>query len=317
MPRHDPRISEQAADWLLRLGECPGDAQLRARFHTWRDSDPRHAAAAERLAHFVSQVHSLRPVKAPAIAALGSPRTQRARLAVALLLISAATFLALPTAPALCWLAADVHTPAGQWRSQTLADHSQISLAGNSAVDIEFDGPVRRIVLRQGQILVQVAKDPQRPFVVQTPQGTVRALGTRFMVTREGQSTVVDMLESRVLATAGRTGQSAEVSAGSEVRITADSVTPAQTIQPARVEQAWQRHQLVVHDQPLGDVLQALAAQHGGWLRFDRQALDSLRISAVLPLDDSERALQLIQESLPVTVSHYSPWITTVTPKAP
>lgn len=317
MPQHDPRISEQAADWLLRLGERPGDAQLRAAFHAWRDSDPRHAAAAERMAHFVAQVHSLRPVKAPAMAALGSARQRRSRLPLALLLIGAAALLTLPTAPTLCWLAADLHTRAGQWRSQTLADQSQITLAGNSAVDIEFDGQVRRIVLRQGQILVQVAKDPQRPFVVQTPQGSVRALGTRFMVTREGQGTVVDMLESRVLATAVRTGQSAEVSAGSEVRITADSVTPAQAIQPGRLEQAWQRRQLVVHDQPLGDVLQALAAQHSGWLRYDRQALDSLRISAVLPLDDSERALQLIQETLPVTVSHYSPWITTVTPKAP
>jgi len=75
------------------------------------------------------------------------------------------------------------------------------------------------------------------------------------------------------------------------------------------VEDAWRHHQLVVKDQPLPAVLDQLARQFPGHMQFDRVALADLRVSAVLPLDDSDRALNLLAEALPLRIREFTPWL--------
>ncbi|WP_204323799.1 FecR domain-containing protein, partial [Stenotrophomonas maltophilia] len=59
----------------------------------------------------------------------------------------------------------------------------------------------RRLRLREGRLLVDVARDPARPFVVDTGRGQVEAQGTRFQVSDDGASSRVVVLESRVRIT--------------------------------------------------------------------------------------------------------------------
>ena len=77
-------------------------------------------------------------------------------------------------------------------------------------------------------------------------------------------------------------------------------------------EQAWARHQLVVRERPLVEVLEQLDRNHSGYLLFDRKALANIRVTAVLPADDSARALRLLARSLPLRIDHYTPWVTWV-----
>jgi transmembrane sensor len=42
-----------------------------------------------------------------------------------------------------------------------------------------------------------------------------------------------------------------------------------------------------------------------------------LRVTAVLPADDSQRALRLLARSLPIKIEHYTPWITRVSLEQP
>lgn len=69
---------------------------------------------------------------------------------------------------------------------------------------------------------------------------------------------------------------------------------------------------MVVDNQPLTLVLDEISRHRRGHLQFDRQALANLRVSAVLPLDNTDRALQLIAETLPVTIKTYSPWLVVI-----
>lgn len=310
------KIDEQAAEWMLCLSEADAsDAQRRA-FEAWKQQSPHHAAAAARMHEVVERMQSLRAQRAPAQAALnaavnGSQQTRQRRRALrALLLIGC---LALPATLLVNsrqgerWLA-DISTAPRDWKTIELPDHSTLTLNGSSAVDVHFDAGQRRIELLQGEILVQVAHDPQRPFVVATEQGTLHALGTRFVVKRDRDATILTLLQSRVAARSAGTGQTLEVAAGSQARVSADGVRLLGTVDTQGIDQAWQRHQLVVDNQPLPQVLDELARHHTGHLQFDRHALAHLRVSAVLPLDDPERALQLVAESLPVQVQQYTPW---------
>ncbi|GLK89556.1 FecR family protein [Pseudomonas turukhanskensis] len=309
-------INEQAADWLLQLNEPGATEQLRADFEAWKRQDPRHGAAAERLQGFIGQMAALRPQKASVHAALGAAyasrnkpyRSKRSVSALLLLLALLPAWALWRSGTPAYWLA-DLHTAPGHWRTQVLADRSELTLNGNSAVNIDFDGERRHIQLLRGEVLVEVAHDPARPFIVETEQGQVRALGTRFVVKRENGSTLLTMIESRTAVSAHDSPDSKMVDAGQQARIAHDQVQLLGTVDGPRFDNAWQRHQLLVEDRPLGEVLEQLANQRSGYLYYDAAALAGLRVSAVLPLDDSDRALQLIADALPVQIQHVTPWL--------
>lgn len=313
------QIEEQAAEWLLRLHEGELSEAQRVAFECWKQQGPHYAAAAARMEAVITRMQALRGKKAPARAALSAAfahhKPRRGKNALRALLLAGS--LALPAAALLLspypqqWTA-DVRNGPGQWQTLQLADGSTLTLNGTSAANLHFDAWQRRIELLQGEILVDVAHDSTRAFIVQTPQGTLRALGTRFVVKREGDVTVLSMLQSRVAAQSANAQQTLEVDAGSQARMSSNSVRLAGTIDPASINEAWRRHQLVVENRPLPDVLDEIARHRSGHLQFDRAALQSLRVSAVIPLDDSDHALQLLAQTLPIKVRSFTPWLIVV-----
>jgi transmembrane sensor len=316
MPDTHQQIEEQAAEWLLRLHEGkPSEAQRQA-FECWKQQGPHYAAAAARMEAVVSRLVTLREKKSPARAALNAAFTHnkqgRRKNSIRALLLACS--LALPAAALLStpypqqWLA-DVRNGPGQWQTLRLEDGSTLTLNGISAANLHFDAKQRRIELLQGEILVDVAHDGARPFIVQTPQGTLRALGTRFVVKRQGDITVLSMLASRVAAQSADARQTLEVDAGSQALVSPHEVRLAGSIDPASINEAWRRHQMVVENRPLPEVLDELSRHRAGHLQFDRAALQHLRVSAVIPLDDSDHALQLLAQTLPITVKTFTPWL--------
>lgn len=322
MPDTHQQIEEQAAEWLLRLhdGEL-NEAQRRA-FECWKQQGPHYAAAAARMEAVISSLQALRGKKAPARAALSAafarPKNRRGKNAVRALVLACSLAI-----PATAWLAspyppqwmADVRNGPGQWQTLQLADGSTLTFNGISAANLHFDGKQRRIELLQGEILVEVAHDRTRPFVVQTPQGTLRALGTRFVVKRDGDVTVLSMLESRVAAHSANGEQTLEVDAGSQARMRSDDVRLTGTVDPSSINEAWRRHQLVVENRPLPEVLDEIARHRAGRVQFDRRALQDLRVSAVIPLDNSDHALQLLAQTLPIHLQAFTPWLIVVSPE--
>ncbi len=304
-------VLRQAAKWLVRMDDEP-DAEAREAFRVWLTADPAHLKAVQALQGSLAPLHDL--PSAPVRAALGTvvPRS-RARRSLKVLAIAA--LLAIPAGLTLqqfppAYLLADIRTGVGQWSSQQLPDGSRIQLDGRSAVDLQFDGQTRTLRLVSGEILVDVAKDASRPFLVLTEHGSVRALGTRFVVERLGESTRLAMIESSTEVKSA--GDSVTVPAGQQVQFDGHGIQPAQPVDGVGLEQAWNAHQLVIREQPLNQVLERLARHHGGYLSYDAKALAGLKVSAVLPADDSERALRLLARSLPIQVEHYTPWLTRV-----
>lgn len=321
MPHPHQQIDEQAAEWMLRLHEGPFDEEQQQAFERWQQQSPQHAAAAARMQEVIGRMKALRGQQAPARAALdaafvGGKRVRQRKQALRTLVLAGC--LMLPAALVLNsryaepWFA-DISTGPSDWRTVHLDDQSTLTFNGASAANLHFDSRQRQVELLQGEVLVEVAHDNARPFIVRTAQGSMRALGTRFVVKRVGDSTVLTMLQSRVAAQSADTRQNLEVAAGSQALIETDQVRLLGSVDPQSVDQAWQRHQLVVEDRPLPEVLDELARHRRGHLQYDRAALAGLRVSAVLPLDDTDRALQLVAQGLPVKVRQFTPWLTLVT----
>ncbi|MGX9774672.1 FecR family protein [Janthinobacterium aestuarii] len=299
--------AEQAARWIVRLSaDDPAERdKARAGFAAWKAADPLHATVAAGMENLLRQLHAVREPAGgdhrPARAALAAiaPKRQRLRQlaaasAVAVLVLTGT--LVLGERPA--YLLADLRSPTGQWQTHTLADGSRLTLAGGSAVNVRFNAGERHVELVRGDILVDVAKDAQRPFIVDSKQAAIRALGTRFAVRREDGATILSMLESAVSAQVPQ-HRAVVVQAGQRTRITDDGVGPLTSIDAASVQQAWRAHQLVVDDLPLADVLDELAHHRPGQLHYDRAQIAGIRVAAVLPLDDTDKALQLLIDNFP------------------
>jgi ferric-dicitrate binding protein FerR (iron transport regulator) len=79
-------------------------------------------------------------------------------------------------------LVAEHITPAGEARSITLTDGSNVVLAPNSKLTVSITENKRSIKL-EGFARFEVARDENAPFQVTTPQGIVTVLGTGFDVT--------------------------------------------------------------------------------------------------------------------------------------
>ncbi|MDR0189296.1 FecR domain-containing protein [Pseudomonas yamanorum] len=305
---------EQAAQWYVRLQDQPEAAQ---HWQAWLRQSPEHQAAwgyvervSQRFAPLAEQSHS-------ASRALRSSRRQTLKT---LLVLCAGSTLAWGTwrntaLPRLVggWNA-DYATAGGETREALLDDGSRLWLNALSALDIRFDRVQRLLHLRFGEVLIETAKDPTRPFLVETQQGRLRALGTRFSVVQDGDSTLLNVFEGRVEVRTAASHQVQIIEAGKQVAFTRDGLNLNSPASATR--EAWSRGVLLADNLPLGELIAELNRFRSGHLGCD-PAVAQLPVMGSFPLKDSDHALRLLQAALPIQVDTLMPWWVTVRPKHP
>lgn len=307
----DP-IAARAIAWAVQLRSGEASAADHAAFDNWRRADPRHEAAAARMERALGRLNELPQGLAPRhamrrslLAQAGRRSALRNTLGLGLVLAGVGGLLWSHGQRPLSALAADFSTGTGERRAFALADGSRLWLNARSAVDQSYDGAARRLHLRTGEVIVDVAKDPDgRPFIVQTAQGRIQALGTRFLVRQDDDSSLVAVLHSAVRIEPLQ-GQAQTLAQGHSARLTAQGV--AQEALAPQAASAWEDGFVEVHDRPLQDVVDALRPYHPGVLRVSPQAA-RLRVTGSFPLDDSERTLAALARALPITVNRRTGW---------
>lgn len=308
-------VLDAAIAWQLCLDSGTATASERQAFATWLAADAEHVRVWQQLGGLDQQLASANHAAARhALLHRAAVRQQRTRLGggVFSLLLIGTLALGLQQQRPLTDYLADAMTASGEQRDLNLADRSLVRLNSHSAVDIDFTGSERRLYLRSGEILVQTAHGDPRPFVVDTPQGRLRALGTRFLVRREGAATRLIVLQAAVAAQPLANPGEQVINAGEQVLMQADGLgQPASA--PSGAD-AWSRGMLVVENQRLGDLLATLGEYRHGYLGVDPSIAD-LRISGSFPLHDSDRALAALPPSLPVRIERHTGWWVRVVPQ--
>ncbi|MDG9923467.1 MULTISPECIES: FecR family protein [unclassified Pseudomonas] len=309
------RPGQEAIEWMVRLRAATPDAQLQAGFDAWLASDPAHAAAWKHLqqglgGHYETLRSFERRAPGQAREVLLQPATSRRdvlRGLAGLGLFGGGLWLAARSQPGQALLA-DLRTGTGERRLYSLADGSQLNLNAGSAVDLDFSTNQRLLHLRRGELVVQVAAEPSRPFIVRSAQGDVRALGTRFLVRQEDQATRVLVLEHSVRISLPN-GASQDLQEGEAALLHARHIEALGRGEQHRAD--WLQGQLSVLDEPLEAMIDALRPYRAGMIRV-APAVRSLRVQGVFPLDQPERALTALGETLPIRISHYGPWLTLI-----
>ncbi|WP_448108253.1 FecR domain-containing protein [Pseudomonas azerbaijanoccidentalis] len=313
-----PAVLDEAAEWLMRLTEGSLSEQERAQWQAWRASSAEREYAWQRAESLLGKLGGLPPELAmPTLDRPANPqrRAMLARLA-ALLAIAPATWLGWQVNQRQGWTA-DYHSPIGERRQLTLADGSQLTLNTDTAIDVMFDQMQRLIRVRKGEILVQTAPDiqvPSRPFRVSTEQGIMQALGTRFSVREDADTTRLAVLDGRVQIELYQRPQATPMilSAGQQTEFSASAIGPVTHADSALT--AWTQGMLVADGMSLGDFAKELARYRHGLVRCD-PAVARIRISGAFPLDDSRRALSMLALTYPVKVTtHFGGYWVTLSP---
>ncbi|MGJ3439440.1 FecR domain-containing protein [Pseudomonas sp. Je.1.5.c] len=209
------------------------------------------------------------------------------------------------------WMA-DYSTEVGRRREVQLKDGSRVLMDAHSSLDFRFNEHARALVLQRGQILVTTALDPAgRPFTVETAHGQLLALGTRFVVSQEGDTTEIAVLESAVRITLP-TNLTQVINAGERARFTRSVIGPTRA-NDASVG-SWALGRYVAVDQPLRDLLTQLARYRSGPMTCD-DTVAGIRVSGTFPLDDPGKALTALETALPVQAVQYSSYWVHIQPR--
>lgn len=306
------QILDEAINWQLCLGSGQASERDHAEFSLWHAARAEHARAWGQLTQL--DQHFAATASQPARRALLRPpaKARILRSGLLSLVLIGALGLGLHASRPFGERLADEVTASGEQRELQLPDHTRVRLNSRSALDIDFTARHRRLFLHSGEILVETAHGDSRPFIVASAEGDLRALGTRFLVRREGHATRLIVLQSAVAARPTKVPDERIVAAGEQVLMSATHLATSETA-PLSAD-AWSRGMLVVENQRLGDLLEQLGEYRHGYLGVDPSIAD-LRISGSFPLHDSNLALAALPPSLPVSIERHTDWWVRVVPR--
>jgi len=266
---------EQASLWAARLDGGALSPADRAELDAWLAADSGHAALLARYTDLSAELD----LAVPELAAVGLlPRatapghgTTWAPWKLALGGLAAAVLVAG------LWIARSVprpeaiSAPAGERRTFTLADGSRVELNANTSVLVENGRGERRVRLANGEAFFEVSKDKTRPFIVETPAGSVRVTGTKFSVLTESPSQLdVTVLEGSVQVRHGADAATqaagfVKLSHGDQLVTEADGGIRLNALSDDDLEDAlaWRQGQIVCNGLTLSTVLARFAHYHG------------------------------------------------------
>ncbi len=300
----DP-VASQAIEWMVLLRSGEVSAREIAEFEGWRKADPRHEAACQRLERALGKMTAC-PVDAAARKTLLKPVGRR-RAMLGLLGLAGAAWttqrLLADDAPAQ-WLA-DLKTGTGKRHRLALAEDGHLLLNACSAINIDQAAGHTKIELISGEVML---REVRGRIQVQAAEGLVAARGADFAVRRSAQGLRVAVLRGE-LALQPRVGRGQRVRAGELALMDARS-TQLLDGRSAEAATAWVDGVLQVRDQPLAEVVAALRDYRPGLIHID-EAAAALRVSGSFPLDDTDRSLRAIAQTLPVRIRMTTPyWVT-------
>jgi len=305
------QVLDAAIAWQLSLDSS--SPVEREEFAKWHAAHEEHARAWRQLG-MLDQRFSV--ASGPARTALLQSRESIRRrvrklgsgVASVVAVIGLALFAGEHYLPVDYWLA-DQRTATGEQRTLRLTDGTLINLNTHSAVDVRFDDKQRRIVLQEGEILVETGHGDARPFIVETREGSMRALGTTFLVRREADGTRLSVLKSAVAAHPHASQEEQILREGQQVLMRNNGLGTIVALNPGA--DAWTRGMLVMENARLADLVHELGRYRRGHLGVAPEVAE-LRITGSFPLNDTDKALSALLPTLPVQIEQHTAWWVTV-----
>lgn len=254
----DALLSEQAAGWFVRLVANDLSARERREYLAWLKASDRHVEALLDIYRYHGYGRKAKlNVRVTPNEDLGAnvipfsprggtavyqqrelPRRRGRILKVAAALAGVTFTIVVGWIAKVAYFDQRIATDVGEWGRTMLADGSVLRIGPNTQLRWSFDDGQRLIELSRGEAVFEVAKDPNRPFIVTTPLGDVRALGTQFGVALMNASTaIVTVAHGKVAVTKPHDGSVANDGPAEVAQLIADQQIVMSTAGPEPVKE--------------------------------------------------------------------------------
>lgn len=311
VPLPEP-VRAEAAVWLARLHSDQRSEEMERNFRAWLAGNAQRAAAFERMTNTWEATGALRTRPAPIAP---EPEQQAPRrgtywvtaaqaLAAALVLAVTIGFAIqlLPRDPAPATTVFD--TGLGERRSLQLEDGSRLVLNTDSHVSVTFTDNSRIIDLMRGQARFEVAKDPDRPFIVRAGGKQIVARGTQFDVRWTDERLAIVLFEGRVSVLAAQ-----QSPARPGIRMTPGDrllfEQPTIAIKSApdlEREEAWVAGRAIFERTPLREAVAEINRYARRPLQLGDPSLAELPISGTFSVDDVDAFARALADVLSLRV---------------
>jgi len=187
-----------------------------------------------------------------------------------------------------------------------MKDGSTVTLNTNSDIRVALNETERRVDLERGEAFFEVAKDPNRPFIVRIGDQRVIAVGTKFSVRREPNHVRVIVTEGRVRVEHSEPHQPADValiSAGAvAVAGAAGVLVQDKSLSDAEERLSWRQGIVVFRESLLSDAVAEFNRYNTRQIYIEDPALGSMRIGGHFRTHNAEGFVRLLAEAFPIRV---------------
>lgn len=209
-------------------------------------------------------------------------------------------------------------TAIGASKRIALSDGSLVALNTASELKVDYQPEVRQLVLSKGEANFSVAHNPDRHFDVLAGDKIIRAVGTRFNVRVDDDTTTVIVLEGKikVLSTDKAQSEKAEIEKGtgqfhaSPILIAGNVATYSASDGPVIVGEindlpsveAWVDGKLIFKHWSLARAVEEHNRYVEQKIHIKDKALAQMAISGVFATGDTLRFANALQAMLPLTI---------------
>jgi transmembrane sensor len=191
-----PERLAEAGVWIARLHGGNRTRAIELGLKRWLREDPENTRAFEIATEVWDDAENLRQ-----FVALRPKWSRRPRSSMAPIFAAAAMASVLLLLGAVLWFQnlGVITTGVGEQRQLVLEDGTRVYLNTDTQLVVKYTEETRRVELRRGEALFNVAKRAAWPFVVVAGDRQVRALGTSFVVRKEDRQLAVMLVEGQVV----------------------------------------------------------------------------------------------------------------------
>lgn len=198
-----------------------------------------------------------------------------------------------------------VSTSYGEKKEIILPDGSKVVLNNMSTISYpeKMNGKTRNVTLK-GEAYFDVAKNPNKAFIVKADKVEVRVLGTKFNINAyENEENITTTLFDGSVSVSANSRNTNKLKPG-EQAIFSKKTEKFATLILANLdnEAAWRNNQLVFDNEKLSDILSTLSRQYNVTFNVSDKQLNQLRITARFNSSESiENALNILGKSAEFT----------------
>ncbi|MEJ8567939.1 FecR family protein [Elongatibacter sediminis] len=329
-------IQEQASEWVIRLENSDLSQSDVDEFLAWLDRGPHHRKEFYELISVWEGLESLSNLAdIIPLDDLREPHPRQVRFgwiparmasatgAVALLgVVAVAVLLASLTGHDSVPREQVYRTEVGEFHTTRLADGSTLHLNTNTRLRVDYSDAFRRIYLDRGEVYFDVARDAQRPFVVNVAKGSITAVGTAFNIQYENEIVDVTVTDGIVEVNTSAASElpiltpprqdrlvreptKTSLQAGQKLEFDASGIRTIDHMDSEAVDQqlSWQRGVLIFDGDPLEDVVNEMSRYTATKIRIEDPEIRQLQIGGYFRTGEIDAMLDALESSFDLTVT--------------